>query len=270
MATEVYGPSLATAITVSDFDLAGNQLVRVTNIGSEYVLDTLSLNFSTPALKRITLRSFKGVVVYDTGLVADQDIQVVFQEAFDYGDDLTLTITQTSEEDVVNGTLKVRPGAVLPVEFSIKQRIEDILTQLTDKSTNPKTVVEFLSLIYQTLAAGGGGGSGGSATVTTKPVRLTYGTVQALAPGASGVVTQVVASNNFGFRGITATGSGDGYFELQVNNTTLLSGRIHAIERNLNLSVLGAYVIENGITITLRVRNDSESLCSYEGVIIGE
>lgn len=256
MATDVYGPSIVNALTISGFDLAVSSYIGTTNIDSEYVIDLLDLTFSSNASKIITLRNSSNTIIWSTGSTTDQTVSVILNHAMDYGDNVTLTISSTSPAtDIVNGFLRVKPGAVLPVEYSIKQRLEEVLRKLDSGVT--VTGIDLGDIDLSDITVG---------SVVVKP---TYGSVVSIAPGTTSTVVQFSALG-YKARGFSATGDGDGYFVLDVDGSTLLAGRIHTLEKNLNLHLDGSYPVEDGVTITLRVRNDAGVSCSYEATVLGE
>lgn len=97
-----------------------------------------------------------------------------------------------------------------------------------------------------------------------------FNSIPTVAPGADGVVATVVAPVTYRLTGFSSTGTGDGYFTVQIDGTTVMSDRIDNIRRSCrNISPRGVQV-EAGTHVTLHVKNEARGTCQYEGTIFGE
>lgn len=81
-----------------------------------------------------------------------------------------------------------------------------------------------------------------------------------------------ITSPPYGYRikGFICHGKGDGYFFIQVNQVTVLSGRIRSTFPTLILTLPDAIYAPSGSVITLKVTNESGSTTDYEGTLLGE
>lgn len=124
-----------------------------------------------------------------------------------------------------------------------------------------------------------GGGSGGNvieiqtATLTVNQTLAdnAYGSVSGVTIGNTSNVVQVNPSTeNFKLRGFIATGTGDGYFFLQVDGVTQFSGRTSIANKSINVVLPNAQLVNTGSDIILKVTNEAEETADYEATILGE
>lgn len=97
-----------------------------------------------------------------------------------------------------------------------------------------------------------------------------FGQAIAVAPGATVDVTVVIAVSDLKVRGFSATGEGDGYFALQVEGATILSGRIHMGRKSIVVSNFVGDMVEDSVTVSLKVTNESLLTSNFEGTILAE
>ena len=95
---------------------------------------------------------------------------------------------------------------------------------------------------------------------------------QSLAVTAGATATLVnVAINVSGYqvKGLVAHGTGDGYFAVQINNVTVLSGRIRSSLPTLVMTLPNGIAVTSGQTVKLNVTNESGSTADYEATLLG-
>ena len=95
---------------------------------------------------------------------------------------------------------------------------------------------------------------------------------QSLAVTAAATATVVnIASATAGYRvaGIVANGTGDGYFFIQINSVTIISGRTRSTMPTLLMMLPNSIVIAAGSNVTLKVTNESGSTADYEATLLG-
>ncbi len=97
-----------------------------------------------------------------------------------------------------------------------------------------------------------------------------FGEVIGVVSGNTANVITYTAPAGYRVRGFNATGDGDGYFALKVNGVTALSARIHIMEKTIGATLYLADAVSLGDIITLSVKNESDTICSYEATLIGE
>lgn len=80
-----------------------------------------------------------------------------------------------------------------------------------------------------------------------------------------------IPSTPSGYRidGLIGTGTGDGYFVIQVNATTVLSGRTRASLPTLSLMLPKGIPVTAGSSVTLKVTNESGSTANFDGTLLG-
>lgn len=92
---------------------------------------------------------------------------------------------------------------------------------------------------------------------------------QSLAQTAGSTATLASISSGYRVMGFVAHGTGDGYFTIQVNSATVLSGRIR-LSAPMLVVILGAgFDVVAGSLVTLRVTNESGSTADYEATLLG-
>lgn len=88
---------------------------------------------------------------------------------------------------------------------------------------------------------------------------------------ATTVTLTNIPTTTAGYRidGLIGTGTGDGYFTVQINSTTILSGRIRASMPTLYLMLPKGIPVTAGSSVTLKVTNESGSTANFDGTLLG-
>ena len=95
---------------------------------------------------------------------------------------------------------------------------------------------------------------------------------QSLAVTAASTATLLsiaVSVSGYQIKGFVAHGSGDGYFAVQINNVTVLSGRTRASLPTLVVMLPNGIAVASGKTVNFNVTNESGSTADYEATLIG-
>lgn len=107
-------------------------------------------------------------------------------------------------------------------------------------------------------------------TVGLVPAAATWG--QAVAAVAGSTTTLVsIASSSAGMRitGIIASGTGDGYFAVQVSGLTVFAGRTRSTLPTLAIMLPNGIAPATGSLVTLKVTNESGSTADYDATLLG-
>lgn len=113
-------------------------------------------------------------------------------------------------------------------------------------------------------------GTYGLSTIPFSPdSNNSYGTVSNVTPGATVPLVSFTSTANYRVRGLVVTGDGDAYFQLLVAGVPVISGRLHILQKTLQLD-LGHVNVTTGSTVVLNIRNDAGVGSSYEGFLLGE
>lgn len=109
-----------------------------------------------------------------------------------------------------------------------------------------------------------------SATSTVAAANNTYGTTTSLANAATGTLVNI-ASSTAGYKitGFQGTGTGDGYFFIQVAGSTILSGRINVTQKSVSVLLPNPVSVTTATAVTLKVTNESGSTADFEGTLLG-
>lgn len=131
----------------------------------------------------------------------------------------------------------------------------------------PQFVVE-LAVGQGPAGPPGSGGSGGGSGL---PSVNYWGQVSSVTDGATATLVNIPFSlNHYRIQGFIATGNGDGYIFLQVNNLTVLSSRIKWSVPTTIIELPNPISVTNGATVTLKVTNESGSTANFEATLLGE
>lgn len=115
----------------------------------------------------------------------------------------------------------------------------------------------------------GTGGSGG--TYTAPNAINNFGSTTALANAATGTLVNIPSSAaGFKLMGFTATGTGDGYFFVQVASVTVFSGRIHVGQKSIEVQLPNPQLVTTASNVTLKVTNESGSTADFEATLLGQ
>lgn len=96
-----------------------------------------------------------------------------------------------------------------------------------------------------------------------------YGTVLAVANGATGTIVTFVAPAGWRFAGFEAGGEGDGLFFVQFGVTTKYSRRTNIVNRHASVALPEPDATAGGQTVTLKVTNNSVDTADFEGTLLG-
>lgn len=86
--------------------------------------------------------------------------------------------------------------------------------------------------------------------------------------------TATIASANstpagYQIKGLLCHGTGDGYFFLQVNGSTVASGRTRSTAPMLQIVFSNGIAVSTGATVATKVTNESGSTADYEATLLG-
>lgn len=111
--------SIENVINQTNYSLDTSAFLVTTNITYDYILENIELNFSTNALKTITISSSSGIIWggdkdksptnlgYNSNI---EDINLTFGEAFNANENITILVTQTIEPCLMSCITRVRKG----------------------------------------------------------------------------------------------------------------------------------------------------------------
>lgn len=112
--------SVINAIEDVDFDLFSSSYSKSTNITSDYILDSILINFSTTEVKTITISDSNGIILWGGNLdttsdnkgynTTKQNFNLIFEQAFKNGTNIQIDITQTSGNCEIDVFLKIKQG----------------------------------------------------------------------------------------------------------------------------------------------------------------
>lgn len=113
--------SVDNAISATAFNLNASQYSATTNISNDFIFDSITLNFSTTETKTITITSSDGTILWggsvDTSAdnlgynTTAQNFNLLFDQAFNGGDNITVTVTQTTGACLMDCVLKTKQGS---------------------------------------------------------------------------------------------------------------------------------------------------------------
>lgn len=107
-------------------------------------------------------------------------------------------------------------------------------------------------------------------TVSPKPAQNSWGQALAVTTGATGTLTHIPsAAPGFEIKGFVGHGTGDGYFFVQINSSTVLSGRTRSTLPCLSVVLPNGIAVPSGAVIDIKVTNESGSTADYESTLLG-
>ena len=110
----------------------------------------------------------------------------------------------------------------------------------------------------------------GPMAVASSPASNSWSQALAVTNGATATLASVpVNSAGYQVKGFIAHGTGDGYFYVQINGVTALSGRTRVSLPTLVITLPNGIAVATGQTVTLTVRNESGSTADYEATLLG-
>lgn len=99
----------------------------------------------------------------------------------------------------------------------------------------------------------------------------TYGTTTSLAASATTTLVSIPSSAaGYKVRGLVCSGNADGFFFIQVNSSTIVSGRIHSSNRTLEISLPNPVSVTAASVVELKVTNQGLGAADYESTLLGE
>jgi hypothetical protein len=112
--------TVTNSIDQTAFDLNAAVFSETTNISNDYIFDSLELNFSTAEAKTITVTSADGTILWGGSIdTSSQNLgynttakhfNLIFNQAMDGGDNITVAVTQFSSAGTMDCILKVKQG----------------------------------------------------------------------------------------------------------------------------------------------------------------
>lgn len=112
--------TITNAIDQTAFDLQAAAFSATTNVSNDFIFDSIVLNFSTTESKTITITGPDGTILLggtvDTSAAntlrntTKQNFNLIFQQGFNGGDNITVDVTTTSGACSMDCILKVKQG----------------------------------------------------------------------------------------------------------------------------------------------------------------
>ncbi len=103
--------SITNAINETAYDLNAAAFSETTNISNDFILDNLEINFSTTAIRDITVTSFDGTVLLEDKDNIDKDfLWTDVDMGFNGGENITVAITQAGAACSADVKLRTRSG----------------------------------------------------------------------------------------------------------------------------------------------------------------
>lgn len=107
--------------------------------------------------------------------------------------------------------------------------------------------------------------------VSANPASALWGQALATTANSTSVLINIPLSlPNYKIKGFIGHGLGDGYFFVQVNNSTVFSSRTRSTYPVTTITLPNGIVVTAGSQITLKVTNESGSTSDYEATLLGE
>lgn len=97
-----------------------------------------------------------------------------------------------------------------------------------------------------------------------------WGQSLALTPGATGTLASIVSSApGYQIKGFIAHGTGEGYWSVQVDSLTRLSGRTRMSMPTLTVTLPNGINVPTGSLVALKVTNESGGTADFEATLLG-
>lgn len=106
--------------------------------------------------------------------------------------------------------------------------------------------------------------------VAPSTTRVARGEAMGVAPGQTAPIVTMVGEPGLAVVGITATGDGDGLFQLLVDDVMVAGGRINWASPTLSLALPAAVRVDVGSVIQIDVRAYGSGVADYEATVYGE
>lgn len=98
----------------------------------------------------------------------------------------------------------------------------------------------------------------------------TWGQALTVTSAATATLAHIASSAaGYEIRGFVVHGTGDGYFFVQVNSVTILSGRTRSTLPLLSLTLPNGVAVDPASDVALKVTNESGSTADFEGTLLG-
>ena len=105
---------------------------------------------------------------------------------------------------------------------------------------------------------------------TNIPLVVNFGQVLSVTSGSTVNIVSIPSSvAGYQIRGMLCSGIGDGTFAIQVNSSTVISGKIRSTSPNLIIVLPNGIPVTTGSNVVLRVTNESGSTADYESTLLG-
>lgn len=106
--------------------------------------------------------------------------------------------------------------------------------------------------------------------VARAPAANAWGQALALTAGETGTIASIpAAATGYQITGFIAHGTGDGYWSVQVDSITVLSGRTRAAMPCLTIMLPNGIAVTPGSMVALKITNESGSTADYEATMLG-
>ena len=133
---------------------------------------------------------------------------------------------------------------------------------------NPRIVQIQLNLLR---SLGSGGTSPGPSPNSGANLMSSWAQFSSATAGSTSTLITIVSPPlGYKLRGFAAHGTGDGYFFIQIDNLTILSGRTRSTSPMLTILLPAGIVVNPTSTLALKVTNESNSTADYEATLLGE
>lgn len=97
-----------------------------------------------------------------------------------------------------------------------------------------------------------------------------YSSITGLAAGATTTIVSITSSAvGYSIGGLSITGTGEGYFFIQVAGITVLSSRTTNTQRSNVISLPNPLAVSTGSAVVLRVTNEGGASSDYEATLFG-
>jgi hypothetical protein len=97
-----------------------------------------------------------------------------------------------------------------------------------------------------------------------------WGSAVGVVAGETATLTELLSSpEGYRIKGFTANGTGDGYFFVQINSMTILSGRIRSTAPVYLITLPNGVLVTPASRVSLKVTNESGSTADFEATLLG-
>ena len=103
--------SITNAIDVTAYDLNAASFSSTSSISNDYILDNIEFNFSITESKTITVPSADGTKIYEDTNTNQHIVLSDINEAYNGGENFTITVTQFSSAGTMDCIAKIKQGS---------------------------------------------------------------------------------------------------------------------------------------------------------------